>query len=190
MDRDTVEDGAAHDAVAPEDHLALLKRLPHRLGILLVRQRTDVCKAGHPALVEQHEYGVLRAAVADGIRGDRVEHRLNVRGRPGDRAEDLGGGSLSLERLLGLIEQAHILDRDHRLVREALDERDLLPAERASVGAPQRDHADRALALEEWDRQQRAKFPKLLRIQIGVRRVCEYIRDVDRAPLDIGPSRR
>ena len=42
-----------------------------------------------------------------------------------DHAQHLGGGGLLLERLLGLVEQAHVLDRDHRLVGEGLQQVDL-----------------------------------------------------------------
>ena len=37
--------------------------------------------------------------------------------------QDLGGRGLPLQRLLGLVEQAHVLDRDHRLVGEGLQQR-------------------------------------------------------------------
>ena len=38
-----------------------------------------------------------------------------------DHLQHLGGGRLPLQRLLGLVEQAHVLDRDHGLVGERLD---------------------------------------------------------------------
>ena len=57
---------------------------------------------------------------------DLVEHRLRVGDRAADDLQHLGGGGLLLERLLGLVEQAHVLDRDHRLVGEGLQQRDLL----------------------------------------------------------------
>ena len=40
--------------------------------------------------------------------------------RAADHAQHLGGRGLLLERLPGLVEQAHVLDRDHRLVGEGL----------------------------------------------------------------------
>ena len=42
--------------------------------------------------------------------------------------QDLGGRGLPLQRLLGLVEQARVLDRDHRLVGEGLQQRDLVSA--------------------------------------------------------------
>ena len=50
---------------------------------------------------------------------------------------------------LHLVEQPHVLDRDHRLVGEGRDQLDLLVGERPHLGARQHDHADRnALAQE------------------------------------------
>ena len=58
--------------------------------------------------------------------GDRVEHRLHVGRRARDHAQDLADRRLLLERFLGLVEQAHVFDRDRRLVGEGLQQRDLL----------------------------------------------------------------
>ena len=58
--------------------------------------------------------------------------------------EHLRGRGLLLERLLGLVEQAHVLDRDHRLVGEGLQQPDLLGGERPwHAAARARDRADR-----------------------------------------------
>ena len=57
---------------------------------------------------------------------DGVEHGLDVVGRLADHAQDLGRRGLLLERLVRLVEQARVLDRDHRLVGKGLHERDLL----------------------------------------------------------------
>ena len=63
----------------------------------------------------------------------RVENRLQVEGRAADRLEHVGRRRLLLQRLaqfsrarLHLVEQADILDGDHRLVGEGLDQLDLL----------------------------------------------------------------
>ena len=47
-----------------------------------------------------------------------------------DHLQHFGGRGLPLERLLGLVEQPRVLDRDHRLVGEGLQQRDLLVGER------------------------------------------------------------
>ena len=55
--------------------------------------------------------------------GARVGHRA------ADDLQHLGGGGLPLQRFLRLVEQPHVLDRDHGLVGEGLQQRDLLVAE-------------------------------------------------------------
>ena len=133
--------------------------------------------------MDQHEDGILRAAIADGIRGDRVEHGLNVRGRPGDRAKDLRRGGLPLERLLRLLEQPDVLDRDDGLVREAFHQCDLLCSKGADRRAPQGDDTDRPIVLQQRHGEERAEVAKLLRFAKGVRGIGEDIGNVDRAPL-------
>ncbi len=62
----------------------------------------------------------------------------------GDRLADdlqyLGRGGLPLQRLLRLVEQPRVLDRDHRLVGEGLQQRHLFglnaPLDRATPMAP------------------------------------------------------
>ena len=68
--------------------------------------------------------------------GDGVEHRLEVGRRRRDHAQDLGGRGLLLQRLgrralssvalLQLLEEAGVLDGDDGLVRERLQQRDLV----------------------------------------------------------------
>ena len=56
---------------------------------------------------------------------DLVEHGLRVGHRAADDLQHLGGRGLLLERLLGLVEQARVLDGDHRLVGEVCEQLDL-----------------------------------------------------------------
>ena len=46
---------------------------------------------------------------------------------------------LAFERLLGLVEKPRVLDRDHRLVGEGLQQRDFLLGELADSGAAEED---------------------------------------------------
>ena len=78
-----------------------------------------------------------------------LEHRLEGRRRTADDLQHLGGGGLLLQRLgqlararLHLVEQPHVLDRDHRLVGEGLDQLDLLIGERLDLQAISQDDAE------------------------------------------------
>ena len=78
----------------------------------------------------------LASQMRDRIRQHRVKHRLQLAGRAVDDAQDLGGRGLLLQRFaqfararLHLVEQAGVLDRDHRLVGEVRDQLDLLVGE-------------------------------------------------------------
>ena len=69
----------------------------------------------------------LRTAARQLLERSSSKHRLTVSAiellmTP----QDLGGRGLLLERFLGLVEQPHVLDRDHRLVGEGLQQRDLV----------------------------------------------------------------
>jgi hypothetical protein len=53
---------------------------------------------------------------------DYVEDGLDIGGRAADDVEDFGRRRLALERFLRLVEQTDVLDRDHRLVGEGLQQ--------------------------------------------------------------------
>ena len=98
----------------------------------------------------QPQVAELRLAEAHGVRQHGLEHRLEFAGRARDDLQHLGGRRLLLQRLgqlararLHLVEQPHVLDRDHRLVGERGDEFDLLVGEGPDGRAGQRQHADR-----------------------------------------------
>jgi hypothetical protein len=81
---------------------------------------------------------------------DRVEDRLHVRGRATDDTEHLGCCRLMLQglaqfcvALLDLLEQPHVLDGNHSLVGEGLEQRDLLVRERTDFRPTDHDRADR-----------------------------------------------
>jgi hypothetical protein len=68
---------------------------------------------------------------------------LQIGGRARDHAQDRGRGSLLLQRLLCLVEQAHVLDRDHRLRGENLEQGHLPLGEEFNLGATEADRANR-----------------------------------------------
>ena len=80
---------------------------------------------------------------------DRIEHRGHIGGRLADDAQDVGRGRLLCQRLLRLVEQPRVLDRDHRLVSEAGEQLLLLRREAAERRALQIDGADATPALHQ-----------------------------------------
>src|SRR3990170_837710 len=82
-------------------------------------------------LVESQPH-VIDPTNPGGALDDGVEHRLYVRGRAADNAEHLGGCRLMLQglaqfrvALAEFFEQAHVLDSDHGLIGEGLEEGNL-----------------------------------------------------------------
>src|SRR6476620_3645923 len=76
------------------------------------------------------EFGLTNAS---GIRKHRLEHWLQLTRRATDDTQHLRGRNLLFQRLgeitgarLHLVEQPHVLDCNHRLVGERVDQIDLL----------------------------------------------------------------
>ena len=98
--------------------------------------------------VEPKHHGEEPVAQPHGALDDDVEDGLEVRRRARDHPQDLGRGRLLLQGLghlrwlvsadssLQFREQADVLDGDHRLVGEGLEERDLLGREGIGLGPP------------------------------------------------------
>ena len=80
-------------------------------------------------------YHVVAPHSSRRILRDSIQHRLNVRRRAGNDAQDLTRRSLLLQRFFEFLEQPHVLNRDHRLVGEGLEELDLRRGEGAHLGA-------------------------------------------------------
>ena len=85
--------------------------------------------------VNAPNHRIVRIAQPRRILGDHIQHRLNIRRRAGDDAQDLTRRSLLLQRFLEFLEQPHVLDGDHRLVGEGFEELDLRRGEGAHLGA-------------------------------------------------------
>ena len=99
----------------------------------------------HSVAIAEPQHHVIDPANPRRALDDGVEHRLHVRGRAADDAEHLGRCGLMLQRLAQFrvalaefLEQAHVLDGDHRLVGEGFQKRDLLFGEWPYFGATNR----------------------------------------------------
>src|SRR5215470_5669905 len=107
----------------------------------------------HQLAVKELDVALHSVAQLYGGANDGVEHGLYIGRRATDNAKDLARGCLLLQRLghlcvrrsqslilsLQLREEAHVLDGDHRLRGEGLEERDLALTERARLGAANAD---------------------------------------------------
>ena len=120
---------------------------------------------------------------------DSVEDRLELRWRAADDVQHVACGRLVLERLLQLprarlhlLEQPHVLDRDHRLVGERGDEFDLLFVEgvtvrRAIVKTPT------ATPSRSIGTPKQREAPRILQSRAVVFVIGKHIWHVDRATL-------
>ena len=100
-----------------------------------------------PLVESQHH--VIDPTNPGGALDDGVEHRLHVGGRAADDAEHLGRCRLMLQRLAQFrvalaefLEQAHVLDGDHRLVGEGFEKRYLFVGEGTNLCTADDDQTD------------------------------------------------
>src|SRR5262249_36807423 len=109
-----------------------------------------------------------------------------VRRRAGDNLEDFAGGRQVTITRLQLLEEADVLDGDHGLVGEGLEQGDLPVVERQYLGSADRDRADRGTFSHQGDNEycaeaqpscELAALRKLLRLVLQVS-------DVDSPPVD------
>src|SRR5258706_241518 len=106
------------------------------------------------------EAGQLPRALHDGLqhglqverRADRVPHLAQRRELPHRACE-------RLRARLQLLEQSHVLDRDHRLVGEGLEQFDLMATKLPHLAAPHGDNPDRAVVPHHRNAEHAAETP-------------------------------
>ena len=98
----------------------------------------------------------LGIAEASHAHDERIKHRLQVRRRRRDRAQDIGGGGLLLQRLgdlavalLEILEEAGVFDGDDRLIGKRLKQRDLLLGVGMQPVVADDQHAERLAFAQE-----------------------------------------
>ena len=112
-----------------------------------------------------------------------------------DHAQYLRGRGLLLQRLrelrrprLHLVEQPHVLDRDHRLVGKGGDQFDLLLGEWAHAGSLQHDDTDWRSFPQKRDAQHGTKTGNPLSFDESVFRIRQHVGNVDDLALEQRPS--
>jgi hypothetical protein len=145
----------------------------------------------------------LGLANAHCVRQHRLKDRFQLAWRAGDHTQHLGGRGLLLQRFrelagacLHLVEQPHVLDRDHRLVGEGSEQLDLLVGKGLHRATSQGDDADRAAFPQQRDTEhgpQSAEFLRLAQDVFGIGRNVRHLhgsaRD-DRSPKHGSSARR
>src|SRR5262249_35191075 len=108
----------------------------------------------HHAVFDDNNVNKLRLADAGGMFGNRLENRCYVARRARDHGQDIADRGLLLQRLrelararLHLVEQPHVLDRNHRLVGEGRCQFDLFVGKRPYFAAINSNHADQIITL-------------------------------------------
>src|SRR5262245_9834168 len=87
---------------------------------------------------------------------------------------------------LHLVEQPHVLDSDHRLVGESLDQLNLLLSERVNLGTRQEHCADRVSVAQQRYAERGAKVPPSLRFDQSELRIGQNVGDVNRSAFQHG----
>src|SRR5262245_39702454 len=138
----------------------------------------------HPVLLPTYR-GVVGAAQVASRFNERLQYRLEIEGRAADDLEHIGGGGLLLQRFaqlvrarLHLVEQPHVLDRDHRLVGEGVDQLYFLVTERPHGGAGQDDHADRRSFAQQRYPKRGPVTAELLALEEAIFRIGKDVRNV------------
>src|SRR5262249_16371095 len=130
------------------------------------------------AVLPLEEKGMFRLAQARRCLQDGINYWLQLVGRARNDVEHVTDRSLIVERFLDLararlplVEQPHVLDRDHRLVSEGLDQFDLLVGKRPDGSAEQVEHPNRSSLAQERYSEHCAPAAFLLRFSHGVFRI-------------------
>src|SRR6516225_5698285 len=127
--------------------------------------RPDTMGRGHAddAAIDDEHYAPKGATHVDAAPGDCLEDWLDVGRGASDHPEDLTGRSLPVQRaahlrmrlcqrailLLHLLKQPRVLDGDHRLVGEGLQQIGLTFTERLYLGPRYHDYANRSAVLQK-----------------------------------------
>ena len=106
----------------------------------------------HDTVLAPENHAGLRAAQAPRALHQGSEHRLQVEGRARNHLQHFGGGRLVLQRLLRVVEQAHVDEGNHGLLGEGLEQVDLFDCK--ATLARHHDDAQRSAVAHHRNYQQ------------------------------------
>jgi hypothetical protein len=152
LNRDARCRGASRRAAAVDRKwVRLCKRLK-------LRRETVIGRHAKLAFLSQKNQAPLGLAQRGRGLDQCREHRVKIERRAADDLEHVGGRGLLLQRFtqvlrarLNLLEQPHILDGDHGLVGEGLEQLDVMVDERTGLNPRYTDQADRRAAAHQGE---------------------------------------
>src|SRR2546425_2056992 len=151
----------------PEDHVRIAR---FRVSGAPV-ERVGLDLLGHPGYVRVRK---ARRALDHGL-----ECRLDVEDGPAQRLQDVAHRGLAFERGARFVEQAHVLDRDGRLVGERLDELDGALVEWPDVVSGEHDAADDPALPKHWHSEDGPRFGQADDEGLPEDRIGLRVRDLD-----------
>ena len=116
-----------------------------------LREGCDGAQRSSVAFTQEQPSGSALAE-AVGVVRDRLEHGLQVGAGRAHGVEHVGHRALSVERVVEIVEQAGVGDRDRRLIGERLEHRGEPGIERPNGAAADEQVADPGAFVEEGDR--------------------------------------
>ena len=171
-----------HHAAEPGSRPGVYQLAHARLGIS--RRRAVHRYGAKPLTLPQIQGPELGAADARGVFQHGAKHRLQLASRARYHLQDLGGRGLLLERLAQLAQEPRVLDGDHCLIREGLQQADLLVSEGSDLLTTDLDVADRDVSPQQGDAEV-GPVPPLPRDGAAFRELvyfCLKVQGVDQPP--------
>src|SRR5262249_23347928 len=160
-----------------------------------IRRETILRDVFNGVVSQERNIPFFRPANAHRRLDQRIEHCAQIKSRSADNLEHLRCRGLLLERFrklaracLHLVKQSHVLNRDHRLVCERLDERNLLLRERLDLQAISQNYTEQLIALEHRHRKHSPDWIDRLR-SIRVFRISHYVGNVSGAAFKCSTAR-
>src|SRR5256885_2142175 len=115
------------------------------------------------------------------IVGDGLEHWLKLERRAADDAKYVPDRGLAIQRLLGLVEEPHVLHRDDGLVGKRADEIDLTFGEWPNFRAIEDEDPEHDFVSHQRDSEDRAEATCALQVEscvFGISEDIDYVHDL------------